>query len=985
MTVASSSSESNPFVGRESELTELSSALDSVLGGNGQLVMIAGDPGIGKTRLTEELADSARKKGFEVHWGRSYEDTGAPPYWSWTQILRSYSASRDHDAVLQGMGHSASVIADIFPDLKSWDPAMEPPDTLSDPESARFRLFDATSTFIASTSQEQPMMLILDDVHWADAPTLQLLQFFARYVQDSRIIVVGTYRDTELSRRHPLSKTLADLNRERNYTRHLLRGLDENEIRQLIDELGHDGASSGVSAEIVSQTQGNPFFVREIAYELASDDQSGSLVRIPEGVREVVGQRLNRISDEANDLLTNAAVIGLEFDYQVLTRITKNQTEDDVVDLLEDATAAHLVEIGDAFGRYRFAHALVRQTLLDETSPVAQVRLHARIAAEMESLFGDSADQHAAELAHHFAEADLGGESEKVVHYSTIAGKHAFAVHAQSQAAVHFERALNALGEDAPWSQQAELHYGLARSLLQILDRHELQRAVDELRSVFDAFIEAGDENAALDVALTPFPPVHGPVGLPELLTDAIPLAEPGSIRHGMLLGSLMRAVGYEGEGDLDRTRKLFDEVKELVEKLDDDRLRLWILIHTVAVRIGGDGVESMIRRVEQASLLSVELSDDNAEYISKEVLADVMLGSGEYGRAEQLATEALAAARRTRNRFNITTALSVLAGVMLVNGDWESADELLDEGLNAIPDESRVLTLKAMSLTERGYFDEARELVVRLNSIGRRPNVWIAITGFSVRSSAVLARLGDEPAIDQALFEKILASKYGWSADSSSSVMMTQSIVGLATGNQSLMQQGLQDYQPVDRFFRRGPIRCIQQWAAPALHQIGRTDEAIESFESGLEYSRKMGDRPGIAWLNTDYVELLLDRNGSGDYEKAVGLRDEAVAIAEELGMKPHLGMLEKHSERLDALEPVAGTGDSGSNAMANPDGLSDREVEVLRLIAAGHSNQKIADELFLSRYTIVRHVANIFSKTGVANRTEAATYANQSGLIEE
>ena len=985
MSVASSSTEKNPFVGRESELTELTSALEGVLGGSGQLVMIAGDPGIGKTRLTEELADSAREKGFEVHWGRSYEDTGAPPYWSWIQILRSFSGSRDHDEVLQGMGDSASVIADIFPDLKSWDPDIKPPVAESDPESARFRLFDATSTFLTGISQDQPMMLILDDVHWADAPTLQLLQFFARYVADSRIIVVGTYRDTELSRRHPLSKTLADLNRERNYTRHLLRGLDENEIRQLIDELGHDGAASGISAEIVSQTQGNPFFVREIAYELASDDKSASLVRIPEGVREVVGQRLNRISEEANDLLTNAAVIGLEFDYQVLTRITKNQTEDDVVDLLEEATAAHLVEIGDVFGRYRFAHALVRQTLLDETSPVGQVRLHARIAAEMESLYGDSADQHAAELAHHFAEADLSGESERVVHYSTIAGEHAFAVHAQSQAAVHFERALNALPEDAPWSQQAELHYGLARSYLQILDRHELQRAVDELRSAFDAFIEAGDEETALEVALTPFPPVHGPVGLPEMLTRAIPLAESGSISHGMLLGALLRAIGYEGNGDPDRTKPLFDEALELAEKLDDDRLRLWILIHTIAVHIRGDDFDSMGERVEQAAQLSVELGDDNAEFVSKEVLTDAILGKGEYDRAEQLGVEALEAARRTRNRFNITTALSVLAGVKLVKGDWASADELLDEGLNIIPDESRVLQLKLMSLGERGYFEEATELALRLNSVGRRPQVWVAIMAFAIRGSTLLLRLGADSPIDMLLLEKIRSIDSEWFADSSSGIRMVNAAVGLATGDLSLMQEGLATYQPLKNFFRRGPIRCSVQHIAPALHQIGRTDEAVESFESGLEYCRKLGDRPGIVWLNTDYIELLLDRNGPGDYERAVDLRDEAVAIAEELGMKPHLGMLEKHSERLDALEPTVDSGGADSNGAVNPDGLSDREVEVLQLIAAGHSNQRIADELFLSRYTIVRHVANIFSKTGVANRTEAATYANQSGLIDE
>ena len=196
------------------------------------------------------------------------------------------------------MSDDASVIADIFPDLKTWFPELEAASEIADPESARFRLLDSTSTFLGKTGVAvKPMMLILDDIHWADTPTLQLLQFLARYISESRIVVVGTYRDTELSRRHPLSETLADLNRERNYSRHLLRGLGDDEIRRLIEELGNAPSSAETAAKIATQTQGNPFFIREIAYELADETQPGLEMRIPEGVREVVGKRLNRISE----------------------------------------------------------------------------------------------------------------------------------------------------------------------------------------------------------------------------------------------------------------------------------------------------------------------------------------------------------------------------------------------------------------------------------------------------------------------------------------------------------------------------------------------------------------------------------------------------------------------------------------------------------------------------------------------------------------
>ncbi|MBC8452986.1 MAG: AAA family ATPase, partial [Chloroflexi bacterium] len=328
-------------------MTGLISALNSAQVGSSQLVMIAGDPGIGQTRLTEELATLASEEGFEVHWGRSYEDTGAPPYWPWTQIFRSYARTREQNVVSEELGANANIIADIFPDIKNWNLNLEAPPSMDVPESARFRLFEATSAFLTNASSQQPLMLILDDAHWADAPTLQFLQFFARQLSNSRIIIIGTYRDTELSRRHPLSGTLADLNRERNYTRITLRGLADQEIRSLVDQMGSVETTVEMADKIVSQTQGNPFFVKEIAYDLATGhdpENPNQPFRIPEGVKEVVGKRLNRISEDANDLLRNAALIGLEFDYRVLTRITNNANEDEVAQLLEEAAAAHLVE-----------------------------------------------------------------------------------------------------------------------------------------------------------------------------------------------------------------------------------------------------------------------------------------------------------------------------------------------------------------------------------------------------------------------------------------------------------------------------------------------------------------------------------------------------------------------------------------------------------------------------------------------------------------
>jgi DNA-binding CsgD family transcriptional regulator/tetratricopeptide (TPR) repeat protein len=982
----------NFFVGRTEELARLNSALQSAQNGNGQLVMIAGDPGIGKTRLTEELATLASAQGFAVHWGKSYEDTGAPPYWPWTQIFRSYARTRGQDAVTEELDTNANVVADIFPDVKTWLPDLEPPPPIDMPESARFRLFEATSSFLLNASTNQPLMLILDDAHWADAPTLQLLQFLAPQISNNRLIVVGTYRDTELSRRHPLSETLADLNRERNYARIRLRGLADQEIRSLVNQISDVEATAETADQIVSQTEGNPFFVKEIAYDLAIGYDPltpQQPIRIPEGVREVVGKRLNRISEGANDLLSNAALIGLEFDYRILATITKNVDEDEVAQLLEEATAANLIESGETFGRYNFSHALIRQTLLDEISPVSQVRLHYRIANEMEVMYGEASQEQAAELAQHFYEADVTGDSENVLKYSTIAGNHALTVHAPSEAAIHFERALGALSDTAPTPQKAELHHGLAKSLAQILSRGDLNKAEDQLRLAFGAYLEAGDTQSAIDVALTYFPPVHDLLGMHEILKKAVILEPDQSLTRGNLLIEFVLRSVFVGKADTDEMGSIVDEARKIAEKFDDDPLRLKILINGDPRGRGYDRGGYLDSIHDEALVLASELNDSAAEFILCELAADRVLSKGDYNRAYQLASKALNAARRTRNKFNISTGLSVMAGVELVTGNWATADELLEEGLQIAPNEIRLLMFKTMSLAEQGRLDESDQIVRQILRMAESHigGFNFGIFAWPILSAAISPRLGGGMKISTSALDRITNISEGPESNFlalpgvKAWTYCTYAAAGLATNDEQMIRQGLADYEPFDEWlWRRVPVRCPHQFIAPALHKIGRDKEAIEAFEAGLDYCRKVGDQPGIVWLNTDYIELLLDRNQSGDLQQANSLRDEAVAIATDLGMPPHLKMLEKHSERIESLDtPVDVSAEPGSL----PDGLTEREAEVLRLVAAGHTNQKIADELFLSRYTIVRHVANIFAKTGAANRTEAATYANQNNLV--
>jgi len=341
---------SGSFVGRQRELAELQAALNDALSGRGRLVMLAGEPGIGKTRTAQELASFAETRGTQVLWGRCYEEAGAPPYWPWVQPIRSYSQQRAPEQLLAEMGPGAADIAEIVPEIRHKLTNLETPPSL-EPEQARFRLFNSITTFFKNAAHSQPLLLVLDDLHWADKPSLLLLQFLALEMGRSRLLVVGTYRDVELSRQHPLSETLAQLSREPVFRRELLRGLSREDTGDFVEVAAGLRPPQGLVESIYLHTEGNPFFMGEVVRLLAEqgelrevDIEESPSIRIPEGVLEVIGQRLNRLSEQCNQTLVTAAVIGREFDFRLLIALSDGKTESQLLDAIDEGLEAYLIE-----------------------------------------------------------------------------------------------------------------------------------------------------------------------------------------------------------------------------------------------------------------------------------------------------------------------------------------------------------------------------------------------------------------------------------------------------------------------------------------------------------------------------------------------------------------------------------------------------------------------------------------------------------------
>ena len=502
-----------PFVGRESERAEARRLLERAVSGRGGVLLLGGEPGVGKTRLAEEVLAEARQRGCLALTGRCYEMEGTPPFIPWVELVERWASTVPKAAFREALGDAAPEVAKLVPELRQLFPDIPQPVELP-PEQQQRYLFSNFLSFARRGTQVTPLVALIDDLHWADDSTLLLLQQVAQQVSEMPLLIVGTYRDVDLEVARPFAKMLAVFTRQRLAHKVALRRLPETAVGDMLQTLSGRAAPSDLVRAIYAETEGNPFFVEEVFQHLSEEgrlfDTEGTWradlrvehIGVPEGIRLVIGRRVERLSPSARQVLTTAAVVGRSFDLTLLEALG-DADGDMLLTALEEAEAAKLI-LTVSSGRevhWEFAHGLIRQTLEKGLSLVRRRRAHLRVAEAMERVFGAHVEGYASDIAHHLYQAGAAADPEKTARFLTLAGDRALDARAFDEALRQFNDALSIQAEEDQ-RHTTDLRYRKGRALQSLGRWEEAIAEWKQCRRGLSRFVGRDRDMEALESAL---------------------------------------------------------------------------------------------------------------------------------------------------------------------------------------------------------------------------------------------------------------------------------------------------------------------------------------------------------------------------------------------------------------------------------------------------------------------------------------------------
>jgi tetratricopeptide (TPR) repeat protein len=856
------------FVGREAQLERLRVELAAALRGEGRLVVLSGEPGVGKTRTATALSALAQEQGAVVVWGRCHERAGAPAYWPFVQAISAHP--------------SAPALAELVPVLRALE---QPPVPDGSPERARFELLDRVALALGATARAAPFVLVIDDLHWADVGSLLLLESLAPALAGMPLLVLATLRDTEVQPSAERASLLASA--LRSARRIPLGGLARAEVAELLaDQLGKN-VPAEVLDEVVAATECNPFFVIEMAQLLAVG--AGPKAAVPPGVSELLRRRRAPLPEPAQRILRAASVMGREFDLDVLARVVGASPESVLESLAAPLRLGLVREVPGALRRFAFSHALMRETLYHELSPSERVALHGAVGAALE-VAESGGDERLSALAHHFFEAGKVADPTKAARYGCEAGERALRLLAFEEAVMHFERALAALSllDDDDTRLRALTGLGDGLHGAGHLGRMEttFRQAVQLARKLGPDAFGATVFRFALARAQLALPDVE----LNALLDEALgALPEAPSPLRARLLARLSAGLLLQPGGEA-RRRTLSDEALHMARGLGDDSTLRFVLTRRLIGLLGPDQLEQRLATTSEIL---------RAKRRSRAYEAEALLASlaDHAERADRVALDASFAAfdqlaQASREPVWRWTAASARAGLALVEGRMAEAESLATQALalgRAVETRLPRLRFAQQIVAIRGWQARLSEIGPLLeNSVAQASVVpawrcaladYYCVSGRETEARRELAAL----AVDDF---SALPRDANW-------------LIGMAlladlcgrlrdAGRAATLYALLRPY--AGRIAVAGPLTVLAGSIDARLGVLATTlerfAEAEAHFEQALALAERMRALPWRGLIRFQQAELYVARAGLGDRERALENLDESEVIAETVGM---------------------------------------------------------------------------------------------------